>query len=73
MGKIRDLIRSTSNNSDDYNKKYVKIKFISDSNLTLEKTELYNLIKVLKSASHEISKYYMQVFYSMNICINIKT
>ena len=28
--KIRNLIRSTSNNSDDYDNKYMKIKFNSD-------------------------------------------
>ena len=28
--KIRDLIRSITNNTDDYDEKYVKIKFNSD-------------------------------------------
>ena len=35
---IRVLIRSKSNNSDDYNKKYVKIKFNSADVLPLKKT-----------------------------------
>ena len=36
--KIRDLIRSKTNNSDDYDEKYMKIKFDSDDDLTLKKT-----------------------------------
>ena len=31
--KIRDLIRSVTNNSDYYDKKYIKIKFNSDDDL----------------------------------------
>ena len=31
--KIRDLIRSVTRKSDDYDKKYVKIKFYSDDEL----------------------------------------
>ena len=31
--KIKDLIRSTNNNSDDYYKKYMKIKFNLDNGL----------------------------------------
>ena len=36
--KIRDLIRSLTKNSDDYDEKYMKIKFNSDDELTLNKT-----------------------------------
>ena len=32
--KVRDLIRSITNNSDDYDQKYMKIKFNSDDKLT---------------------------------------
>ena len=38
LDKIRGLIRSTSKNSDDYDKKYIKIKFNTDDNLPLQKT-----------------------------------
>ena len=31
--KIKDLIRLKNNRADDYNEKYMKIKFISDNNL----------------------------------------
>ena len=45
--KIRDLIRSTSINSDDYDKRYMKIKFNSTDNIPLNKTlELYKMIIV---------------------------
>ena len=35
--KIKDLIRSITKNSDDYDKKYMKIKFNSDDELPLNK------------------------------------
>ena len=34
--KIRDLIRSVTENSDDYDEKYIKIKFNSDDELFLK-------------------------------------
>ena len=36
--KIRDRIRSITNNSDDYEEKYMKIKFKSDVDPPLKKT-----------------------------------
>ena len=36
--KIRDLIRSITKNSDDYDEKYMNIKFNSDDELPLNKT-----------------------------------
>ena len=48
---------ATSKNSDDYNKKYLKMKFNSDANLPLQKTlELCNMIIVVKSVFHEVNK-----------------
>ena len=35
--KIRNLIRSITKNSDDYNKEYMKIKFNSDDEIALNK------------------------------------
>ena len=35
---MKDLIRSINKNSDDYDEKYVKIKFNSDEELPLNKT-----------------------------------
>ena len=52
--KIKDVIRSVTNNSDDYDEKYMKIKFNSDDDLPLNKTlEPCNLIIVIRSVFHE--------------------
>ena len=60
--KIRDLIRSTSINSDDYDKRYMKIKFNSTDNIPLNKTlELYKMI-IVRSVFDESKKYYPYVF-----------
>ena len=61
--KIRDLIRSITNNSDYYDEKYMKIKFVSDDDLPLNKTlELRNMMIVIRSFFHEGNKYYPHVF-----------
>ena len=45
QSKIRDLIKQITNNPDDYDKKYLKIKFNSDDDLPLDKTQgLCNMI-----------------------------
>ena len=47
--KIRDIIRSITNNSDNYDKNYIKIKLNSDDALPLKKMqEVYN-IKISRS------------------------
>ena len=57
--KIRDLIRVVTNNSDDCDEKYMKIKFNLHNNLSLTKTlKLYNIIIVLRSVFHKGSIYY---------------
>ena len=61
--KIRELIRSVTNNSDHYYEEYMKIKFNSDDNLPLNKMlRLCNMIIAVRSVFHEDSKYYPQVF-----------
>ena len=48
--KIRDLIRSITKNSDDYDEKYMKIKFNSDDELPLNKMiEIPSLIIAVKA------------------------
>ena len=48
--KIRDVVCLTSSDSDDDDKKYIKIKFDSYDDLGLKKTlELFNMIKFVKS------------------------
>ena len=61
--KIRDLISSITKNSDDYDKKYVKIKFNLDDKLPLhKKIEIRSTIIVARAFFHENNKYYSQVF-----------
>ena len=61
--KIRDLIISKTNNSDNYDEKYMKIKFNSDDDFPLKRTlELYNIEIVVRSVFQEDNKYYPQVF-----------
>ena len=65
--KIRDLIRSKTKNSDDYDKEYMKIKFDWDDDLPLNKTrEIQNVTIVVfhknRPVFHKHNKYYQQVF-----------
>ena len=61
--KIRDLIRSISKSSDDYDEKYMKIKFKSDDKLPLNKTvEIPTMTIVVTTIFLENNKYYTQVF-----------
>ena len=51
--KIRDLIRSITKSSDDYDKKYMKIKFNSDDELPLKKMmETPSMIIVVWAVFH---------------------
>ena len=60
---MRDLIRSTTKNSDDYDEKYMKIKFNSDDKLTLNKMiEIPSMIIVITAVFHENNKDYPHVF-----------
>ena len=57
--KIRDLIRSITKNSDEYEEKYMKIKFNSDDKLPLNKTiEIPSMIIVVRAIFHENNKNY---------------
>ena len=63
QSKIRDFIRSTTKNSGDYDEKYIKIKFISDDELPLNKMiEFSHVIMAVRDAFHENNQYYPQVF-----------
>ena len=67
--KIRDLIRSITDNSDNYVEKYMKIKFNSDDGLPLKKTlELYHVVIVARSVFHGGNKDYPQVFLGDFFC-----
>ena len=61
--KMKDLISSITKNSDDYDEKYMKIKFDLDDELPLNKTiETHNLTIVIRAVFHENNKYYLQIF-----------
>ena len=67
--KIRDLVRSISNNSDDYDQKYMKIKFNSDDDLSSQKIlELCEIMIVLTSVFHEDNWYYSYIFLDKCLC-----
>ena len=60
---IRDLIRSITKNSDDYDEKHMKIKFNSDDELPLNKTiEIPSIIIIVRAIFHENNKHYPQFF-----------
>ena len=63
QSNIKDLIRSITKNSNDYDQKYKKIKFSWKGDLPLNKAlEIYNMIIVVSVVFHENNKYYPQVF-----------
>ena len=60
--KIRDLIRSITRNLDDYDEKYMQIKFDYDDNLPLNKTiEISIVTIVVRPVFHGNNKYCPQV------------
>ena len=66
--KIWDFIRSITNNSDNYDEKYTKIKFNSNDDLPLKTTlELGNVIIVVISTFHKDNKYYFNFFREMSV------
>ena len=70
--KIKDLIRLITKNSDDYDEKYMKIKFDSDDELLLNKTIAFpSIIIVNRAVFHENNKYYPHVFLESPIFVTI--
>ena len=60
--KIKDLIRSITKNSDDYDEKYMTIKLNSDNDLPLNKTiEINSIIIVVRAIFHENNRCYSQL------------
>ena len=55
--KIRDLIRSITKTSDDYDEKYMKVKFNLDDELPLNKMiEITSMTIVVRAVFHENNK-----------------
>ena len=58
--KIRNLIRSITKNSDDYDEKYTKLKFDLDDDLPFNETkEIHDVAIVVRAVFHENNKYYL--------------
>ena len=51
--------------SDDFDEKWMKIKFDGNYDLALKKLEIYNMVMVFRSVPNEGNKYYPHVFQSM--------
>ena len=63
ISKIRDLIGSKTKDSDNYDKKYMKIKFNSfDEFLLNNRIEMSSLMIVVRAIFLEKNKFYPQVF-----------
>ena len=61
--EIRDLIKSKTKNSDDYDEKYMKMRFNLAHNLPLNKIiKIPCMIIVVRAIFHENNKYYSQFF-----------
>ena len=62
--KIRDSITSITKNSNDFDEKYMKIKFNLDDELPLNKTTTLTatMTIVVRAVFHGNNKYYPQVF-----------
>ena len=67
--KVRDLFRSVTKKLDDYDEKYMKIKFDLDDKLPLNKMiEIPIMVIVVTAIFYGNNKYYPQVF--LNECLN---
>ena len=61
--KIRDIIKSVTKKSDDFDEKYIKVKFDLDDNVPLNKTrEISVMIILVRAIFYGNNKYYTQVF-----------
>ena len=68
--KTRYLITSITNNSYDYDEKYMKINFNSDDDLLLNKVlELRNMVIVVTSVLHEGKKWLQKMITEFIFCM----
>ena len=61
--KIKDLVRSVPKYSDDYDEKYIKIKFYSGGESPVNKMIEIPSIIVVRAVFHKNNKYYPHVFW----------
>ena len=68
FNRIRDKIKEINSEEHDYEKDYMKIKFNSDDDLSLNKPlKFHNMTITIRSVFKEDGKLYPQVFLD-NIC-----
>ena len=61
--KTKSLIKNISDEPDNYDEKYIKIRFNLNDNLPLNKIlKLQNLTIIVRSIFEEDKKYYQQIF-----------
>ena len=67
---IKNKIEAVISGKCDYEKDFMKVKFFSDNNLTLNKPlKFHSMTIIIKSVFEEDGKLYPQVF-EMMLCIN---
>ena len=54
-------INTGKQNSDDYDKKCMKIRFNSDTDLPLKELKIYDIMIVIRSVFNDNNKYYPQI------------
>ena len=70
--KIKNLIEYNSIKAGEYEKDFMKIKFISDDNLSLNKIlKFHNMTITIRSVFQEDGKYYPKIF--LDFCMNYKS
>ena len=72
QSKIRDLLRSVTKNSDDYDEKYVKIKFNLGDELPLNKTIEISTTAIVARAISYKTKNIIHKFFQTNVCAKYK-
>ena len=60
-GIKRDKKRSKTNTSGNYDEKYMRIKFNSDDDFPSKKTELHNMVLIVRSLFMKATKITLQV------------
>ena len=63
------MIRSITKNSDEYDEKYLKIKYDLNDDLALKETiEIYNMTIFVRAIFNENNKYYSQLLLGEFLC-----
>ena len=70
--KVKNLIKKINHKPDEYDEKYMKIKFNSDDNLSLNKIlKIHNMAIAVRSVFQEDGNVILK-FFEMNVYMNYK-